>query len=389
VVDQIVVLDHPVHPADERKIVRLREDCRRLEIIEESGLARWWAKALSSLLGRDGTARSDCPRGLLARLRRLDPGEPYDGVVLTSSRLLPAASLLRDKSVVFLDVRDVVVPVELSSLRMGRQDAVAPDRPLTAKAIESSGLHGITVRCDEDRRQLESVVSGLRLLVIPPLADPALVAQHVPVRPPRLLFVGSETAGNLDAVRWLRRRVLPRVRRLAPTCRLRIVGESGRHIEPGDDIDRVGWVDDLEREYRDALAVVLPVRLGGRVRRRLVEAISFGKAVAVTEEAAYGIDLRHREDGIVSSSAEMLAQGLVDVLSQDPIRQRFEARSRQIARERFDPAAALRELVDSVVGGSGAGPTREPSGRLSHGMESEEGEEAQEGSGEVAASTSR
>jgi glycosyltransferase involved in cell wall biosynthesis len=354
-VDQIVLLDQPVHSSDQRKIASLREGCKRLDVIESSALERWWGKALALLPGRGFVDGRDCSRGLLTRLRRLGAGERYDGVILISSRLLPAASFFRDTSSVFLDFRDIVSSVERSSRRMGREDAIAPDRALTAEAIVSAGARGVVVRCDEDRRQLESIDSGARILVIPPLADPVLAVPHRPVRPPRLLFVGSETVENLDAVRWLRRRVMPRVRRLVPTCRLRIVGEAGRHIEPGDDVDRVGWVDDLAGEYRAASAVVLPMRLGGRLRRRLVEAISFGKAVAVSEEAAYGIELRHREDGVVASSEEALAQGLVDVLSEDLVRERFEARSREIARQRFEPLAALRPMVEMM--GEGAPKT--------------------------------
>ena len=221
----------------------------------------------------------------------------------------------------------------------------------TADILATPGLDAVLFHSTEDATRVEASPTPVRSLVVPPVADGAGEITAAPVRPPRLLFVGSESVANLDAVRWFRRRVLPRIQRLVPTCRLRIVGEAGRHIEPGPDTDRVGWVDAIDREYRDASVVLVPLRLGGQLRRRVVEGISHGKALALTTEAAYGSGVLHGQGGIVTSDPEALAQGIIDVLNQEVLRRRFEESSRQAAAGRFSPSVALAGLL-ALLGGS-------------------------------------
>jgi glycosyltransferase involved in cell wall biosynthesis len=165
-----------------------------------------------------------------------------------------------------------------------------------------------------------------------------------PARPPRILFVGTEGSTNLDAIRFFRARVFPIVRRQVPSCRLRVVGQAARHLEPEPGVDRVGWVDCLAKEYREAAAVAVPLRMGSGLKTKVVEALAHGKALLTTSIGAQGVDLVHGVDAVVSDDPSILAQGAVRILTDDEVRRGYELRARETARRFFDPETAFAPL---------------------------------------------
>jgi len=348
IVDVAVLVERPMSVADHARWQRIAPFCRHCWVLSDPSAGRWWQRVAAWLHGR--IAREDlkaCPAGLAALVRRTDEVTRYRTVILGAARFLPLVDAIGPTARTFVDVRRLPDVAERSSKVLGRDDALESLYPLTTEQLAKYRPGGALFSCFEDAKHFATWKTEVPSLIVPPIADPFIFANEPqgapsrPARPPRLLFLGSETVANLDGLRWFRRRVLPQVHRLVPSCRLRIVGEAGRHIQAGDDVDRVGWVDALEREYRDAAVVVLPLRVGGKLRRRVIEGLAHHKALALTADAAYGAGLVHRDSAIVSSSEESLAQGIVDVLSHDVLRQRFEKRAAEMARGIFAPESAL------------------------------------------------
>jgi glycosyltransferase involved in cell wall biosynthesis len=172
--------------------------------------------------------------------------------------------------------------------------------------------------------------------------------QTPPPRPPRILFVGSDTIANLDGLRWFRRQVFPQILQSVPTCRLRVVGEAARHIEPGPAIDQVGPVDHVEKEYDAAAVVILPLRMGSGVRRRAVEAIAARKALVTTSIGAYGLSLRPMQDAVVSDDPGELASETIRILSTDQLRIDYEENAVALARRDLNPRQAMASLCRAL-----------------------------------------
>jgi len=128
-----------------------------------------------------------------------------------------------------------------------------------ARAAPPRGV--ILVGCPRDAEVLRSRGVRGEIVVVPPAAAGS-IDSTTPIRPPRVLCVGSETVANLDGVRWFRKNVYPAILQLAPTCRLRLVGEMARHVDPAPGVDRIGWVDNLDEEYANAALVALPCGWG-------------------------------------------------------------------------------------------------------------------------------
>lgn len=101
-----------------------------------------------------------------------------------------------------------------------------------------------------------------------------------------LVFVGGSHPPNVDAVMWFTRDVFPLILQRRPTTRLNIVGSS-----VSDDVRRLasesikilGRVsdEDLEKLYARVGAVVVPLRFGGGVKGKVIDAL-FNAAPLIT-----------------------------------------------------------------------------------------------------------
>src|SRR6185503_4413986 len=176
-------------------------------------------------------------------------------------------------------------------------------------------------------------------------ADHLRGAGDEPARPPRMLFVGTETSSNLDGLRFFRTRVLPAVRRQVPSCRLRVVGLAAHHLASGPGIELAGWTDSLSEEYRSAALVTVPLRMGSGLKTQVVESLAHGKAILTTTVGAQGIDLEPGRHAVVSDDPAVLAREAVRILTDDAARRSLEENARELARSRFDPESAFEPLL--------------------------------------------
>jgi glycosyltransferase involved in cell wall biosynthesis len=138
-------------------------------------------------------------------------------------------------------------------------------------------------------------------------------------QPPTILFVGGfGHYPNVDAARWLAESIFPRVLERVPQSRLELVGDK-----PGEEVQRLaaeavavhGSVPDVTPYLDRAAVVVTPIRLGGSMRGKVLEALGAGKALVATPRAVEGLDavagvhyrLAATEDEIVAAASELLA----------------------------------------------------------------------------------
>ena len=119
-----------------------------------------------------------------------------------------------------------------------------------------------------------------KLLVRNGIQPPATAPE--PSQGSTVLAVGSWWYGpNRHGMQRFLEHDWPRVRAALPAARLRIVGSGGDDLVETvpDGVDVVGFVDDLEAVYRDAVAVLAPARSGGGSQLKLVGALSHGRIV--------------------------------------------------------------------------------------------------------------
>jgi glycosyltransferase involved in cell wall biosynthesis len=180
-------------------------------------------------------------------------------------------------------------------------------------------------------------------LVLPPACDPA------EEEPGTILFAGTFThLPNREAAQWLAREIMPAVWARAPAARLRIVGsappaEVGSLAGPG--VEVVADAPSMEPHLRAAAVVTAPVRSGGGMRMKVLEAMARGKAVVTTPLGAEGLDCIDPEPPlVVAATAEGTAIEIARLLEDQPARRRLGAEARAFAEAHHSPAAWAKRL---------------------------------------------
>jgi glycosyltransferase involved in cell wall biosynthesis len=116
--------------------------------------------------------------------------------------------------------------------------------------------------------------------------------------------------------------------------------------------------------YLDAAAVVVvPLRLGGGMRVKVLEALGAGKAVVCSPLAAEGLDVADGAELLLAESDEEFAAAIARLLGDAALRRALGASARNWARERAsagDRIAAYEALYRELVTPSRAEPRPRP-----------------------------
>jgi glycosyltransferase involved in cell wall biosynthesis len=176
--------------------------------------------------------------------------------------------------------------------------------------------------------------------------------------PPQLLFVGNFIhAPNVDAATRLIGQIFPAVRKHYPEAKLLIVGDHPTvqlQQMAGDNVVITGCVPDVTTYLDDAAVVVVPLRLGGGIRVKVLEAMASGKAVLASPLAVEGLDLSPGEHVMVAETDEQFSAGIIELLSNPPSRSALASRARTWAEENLgwqNAVTAYDKLYQSLIDG--------------------------------------
>jgi len=175
-------------------------------------------------------------------------------------------------------------------------------------------------------------------LVLPPPMDPAREQAGT------ILFVGAfHHPPNRDAAIWLAGEILPAVQARHPGARLRIVG-SGPTAEvralAGPSVEVVADAPSVLPHLEEAAVVMAPVRTGGGMRMKVLQAMAAGKAVVTTARGTEGYTGFGEEPPLaVAESEAEIAAATAELLADDERRRRLGERARQFAERHHSPEA--------------------------------------------------
>ncbi|MGB8399528.1 MAG: glycosyltransferase family 4 protein [Bradyrhizobium sp.] len=202
-----------------------------------------------------------------------------------------------------------------------------------------------------DQQRLLDHVPGVRTLVIPNAADVEYYHPRATDPPPdgrTVVFFGLLSYfPNVDAVTHLVQEIWPRIAELHPNARLKIIGgQAPRSLlalaQPG--VEFTGFVPDLRPHLAEAAAVVVPLRLGGGTRLKIVEAMAMGKAIVSTTLGAEGIEAVPGRDLLVGDQPAAFADAVNRLLAEPNLAARIGQSARQLAVQRYAWSGAAREL---------------------------------------------
>ena len=166
-----------------------------------------------------------------------------------------------------------------------------------------------------------------------------------------VVFVGGfGHSPNVDAALWLGAEIMPLLRAIRSGVRLIIVGScptKAVHALASDDIVVTGRVPAVEPFLERAAVVLAPLRTGGGMRVKVLQAMALGKAVVTTPVGAEGIAVAGCQPPLaIANSAEELARATATLLAAHDMRRALGHGARAYVTEHFSWAAYGRRLEE-------------------------------------------
>lgn len=183
-------------------------------------------------------------------------------------------------------------------------------------AIAVSDLDRIHLLQNKSDLPIMVVSNGVDLEYFRPIPQPEQ-RQHV-------VFTGSmDWRPNQDAARFFVNQILPLLHRSRPDIECTFVGRN-----PPADIQALaaipgvhitGTVDDVRPYVGRAAVYVVPLRIGGGTRLKILEALAMGRAVVSTTVGAEGLDAVSDRHIVLADDPQAFAKSILQLLD-DPER---------------------------------------------------------------------
>jgi len=339
-----------------------------------SGARFLWDHARSALFGCVYTRYLYDSRPFAARLRDLLQSTRFDLVHADSMDLARFFPLLGDLPI-------VCVHHDVESELLGRRAALEGSpwrrayvrhqsrlmRQVEQRWCPRVALNVVT--SDRDRARLSEVAPGSRVDVVPNGVDtdeylpeyrgasrpnePALAGRSADAnRPtaPTVAYVGGTAPfPNLDALEFFSREILPHVRDAVPDATARWIGRASasqqQHYSSQYGIELTGYVDDARPLMQTASCHVVPLRVGGGTRLKILNAWAMGKAVVTTSIGCEGLAAVDGENLLIRDDPRAFAEAIVTVLRDGELRERLGERGRVTAERLYSWDAIAPHMI--------------------------------------------
>jgi len=146
--------------------------------------------------------------------------------------------------------------------------------------------------------------------------------------PDTMIYAGALSySANLDAVNYFISEILPLVKEQRPRARLLVTGkidDSIRASIPANpNVEFTGYLEDVRPRVGSAWLSVIPLRVGGGTRLKILESLAMGTPVISTSKGAEGLNLKSGRDIIIRDNPEEFADEVVKLLGSRELRSRL------------------------------------------------------------------
>jgi glycosyltransferase involved in cell wall biosynthesis len=306
---------------------------------------------------------------MVSVLEQLKTQENFDILHLDSIHLAPYESLFVDPgrppircvydwhNIESEAMKRYSVEVKSLARRFYASSTVQRLQKLERALLQNAFGHVVCSKREEE--QLRMLVPGARVTAVPNGVDTAFFARAtVELRwpPSNFIFVGAMNYyPNVEAAIVFVRDIWPRLRSLFPGCRLTLVGSDPvpavLALQDKEGVAVTGTVEDVRVFYHLADVAVVPLRLGGGTRLKILEAMAAGVPVVSTSVGAEGLEVNPGYNILIADdrTPESWARAIMSLGEPERRREELVAAATQLVRERYDWAVTGKLLCDTYL----------------------------------------
>jgi glycosyltransferase involved in cell wall biosynthesis len=283
--------------------------------------------ALESITGMPREISYSAPREFLELVADTASEESADLVLASYWQMYRLPDLVKDSELALV-THDLDYIVNRERLRLAgagrrreRRNACLIERWEIEAYKRFDTILAVT-EADAEALRSEPFGEGKRILTLPLALDLSVFRPGAFERERgRILLLGSfHSDFNRDALSYFITEVFPAVRRDFPGAVLEVVGTGADEKlikRGGPGIEYLGVVEDIVPRLGGCSLMVLPLRFGGGVRIRMMEAAAMGTPVVSTPAGAAGMGMCAGREYIEAAGADEIAAAVVSLLG-DP-----------------------------------------------------------------------
>lgn len=171
--------------------------------------------------------------------------------------------------------------------------------------------------------------------------------------PHQMIFVGTmDYPPNEDAIIHFCQTIFPLVLKEIPDATLRIVGRNPStkvmDLADGEVISVHANVPDVAEFVQKASVSVVPLRVGGGTRLKILESLALGTPVVSTAMGAEGLNLRHDRHLLIANRPEEFAAQTTALLRDEQMRDRLASAGAMAIRNSYCWSSIRRQLTEQL-----------------------------------------
>jgi glycosyltransferase involved in cell wall biosynthesis len=216
---------------------------------------------------------------------------------------------------------------------------------------------GVAFTSREDAERARAILPRLHAEVVPNAVDVDFFRPR-PDLPPAdgQTFVFFGTGGyypNQDGMAWFLREIWPVLEKSHPQAKVKVIGADPSPevlAARGPRVEATGLVDDLRPHLAGAAAVIVPLRVGGGTRFKILEAMAMGKPVVSTTLGAEGIGAVSEENILLADTPADFARAAGRLLDDAALAAKLAAAGRARVEALYSWEAAAGALERLLLG---------------------------------------
>ena len=192
-----------------------------------------------------------------------------------------------------------------------------------------------------DESELKEMAPQVRTRIVPNGVDVDYFRPEAVVQEPSLIYTGGMNMfANKDAVMHLLQDIWPAIKESVPGVKFYAIGQDPPKelLEIGKKDPSVivtGYVDDIRPYVARSAVYVVPLRVGGGTRLKVLDALAQGKAMVSSSVGCEGIEVTHGLNIYIEDTNEGFASRTIELLRDEAGRKQIGEAARTLAVEKY------------------------------------------------------
>jgi len=205
---------------------------------------------------------------------------------------------------------------------------------------------------ERDRDRILELAPGSRVVVVPNGVDTGEFQPEATVGTGLAFTGGTNPFPNLDALEFFAAGVLPHLDTARATP-IKWIGraspEQQREYAEQYGIDLTGYVEDVRPLLRDAACHIVPLRVGGGTRLKILNSWAMGKPVVSTSVGCEGLEAVDGENILIRDEPAAFAGAIARVLNDPALGRRLGDAGRATVERRYGWNVVGEHMIDAYL----------------------------------------